>query len=299
MGDVTQILQAVEDGDGHAAERLLPAIDQCLRSAGLPLSQIDPRYLTATTSEALPSVLRTRHLASSTPVVEAGTGAGSATRIVAAAGRPILSVAASEAAPRIARQISTAAASDVAMVHSPYRKAARASLGLVVASGRAWPRVLREGTAAVTARLVANGAWSERPPHHRCVLTRTSPDRHVADIIILSGDRCHRDQPNLPGPSTGDGTVKSDEPPSCRGPPSAAGHRSRPTETSSVELSAKDACGVLPAATLQAADPIVRDNLGHQVPIGAAELDVIETYLDEVLRDALALGGPDQDSQAS
>jgi hypothetical protein len=34
-------------------------------------------------------------------------------------------------------------------------------------------------------------------------------------------------------------------------------------------------------------DPVVRDNLGHPVPIAAAELDAIETYLDPVLRDLL------------
>jgi hypothetical protein len=34
-------------------------------------------------------------------------------------------------------------------------------------------------------------------------------------------------------------------------------------------------------------DLVVRDNLGHPVPISAAELDAIETYLDPVLRDLL------------
>jgi hypothetical protein len=45
---------------------------------------------------------------------------------------------------------------------------------------------------------------------------------------------------------------------------------------------------VPPADVLPTADPIVRDNLGNQVPVCAAELDVIETYLDHVLRDLLA-----------
>jgi hypothetical protein len=35
-------------------------------------------------------------------------------------------------------------------------------------------------------------------------------------------------------------------------------------------------------------DPIVRDNLGDPVPITAAEVDAIETYLGPVLRDLLA-----------
>ena len=43
----------------------------------------------------------------------------------------------------------------------------------------------------------------------------------------------------------------------------------------------------------------MRDNLGDQVPVCAAEVRVIEAYLDEVLRDVLGLGGPGQDSQTS
>jgi hypothetical protein len=35
-------------------------------------------------------------------------------------------------------------------------------------------------------------------------------------------------------------------------------------------------------------DPIVRDNLGDPVPITAAEVDAIETYLGPMLRDLLA-----------
>ena len=42
------------------------------------------------------------------------------------------------------------------------------------------------------------------------------------------------------------------------------------------------------AGVLPMADPIVRDNLGPQAPVCTAELDVIETYLDHVLRDLLA-----------
>jgi hypothetical protein len=45
---------------------------------------------------------------------------------------------------------------------------------------------------------------------------------------------------------------------------------------------------------LPAADPVVRDNLGHPVAVGAAELDVIEIYLDQVLRDLLASTTTDQ-----
>jgi hypothetical protein len=44
------------------------------------------------------------------------------------------------------------------------------------------------------------------------------------------------------------------------------------------------------ASTTAQVDPIVRDNLGHPVPVHTSELDVIETYLDQALQDLLALG---------
>ena len=39
-------------------------------------------------------------------------------------------------------------------------------------------------------------------------------------------------------------------------------------------------------------DPIVRDNLGDPVPITAAEVHAIETYLGQVLRDLFASTAP-------
>jgi hypothetical protein len=58
------------------------------------------------------------------------------------------------------------------------------------------------------------------------------------------------------------------------------------------EPSIDSADQVRAAAALPSADPIVRDNLGHPVPLCAAELDVIETYLGQALRHLLA---PNQD----
>jgi hypothetical protein len=48
-----------------------------------------------------------------------------------------------------------------------------------------------------------------------------------------------------------------------------------------------------------AADPIVRDDLVEQVPICAAELDVIDTYLDQVLRHLLASSTADSEQEQS
>ena len=47
------------------------------------------------------------------------------------------------------------------------------------------------------------------------------------------------------------------------------------------------------------ADPIACDNFGRQVAVCAAELDVIETYLDQLLREALATPRSGRDSQTS
>lgn len=265
------------------AEIDVAAAELRLRPETVALSQIDPSYLASTTSEALPSVFRTHRFASSAPVVQAATDASCATRVVVAAGEPIPAVAASEAAPWTARKNSTAAASEVATAHSPRGKPARASFGqelLVVASCRERPRGFRARTAAIAARLVANGAWSERLSHYQCVLTRAPPDRHVAHIVVLSSDRGDRGQSDLPGPSTGDSTVKNDEPPSCRGPP-------------------KGSWKVRAVGAPRPADPIACDDLGRQVPICAAELDVIETYLDHMLREVLAAPGSGRDSQTS
>ena len=278
------------------AEMEFAEAELCLPVATVVPSQIDPRYLTASDNAALRSVIPARRFAALAPAPDASThapAANPATRIVAASGGSIQTAAASEAEHTIAGRTSTTDASDVAMAR-PYRKAANASSGQlppVLASCRAWPRVFRATPALSAVRLVANGgACSERLAHHRYVLTHASWDGHVADIVILSGDRGNRNQRDLPGPSTSDGAVKSDEPPSCRGPPLAVSNSRVQKKTPEPSIDSVDQ--VRAAAALSSADPIVRDNLGHPVPICAAELDVIETYLGQALRHLLA---PDQD----
>jgi hypothetical protein len=269
------------------AEIHVPATERDLTLGTATLSLIDPGYLTATTGEVLPNVFRAHHLASSAPVVERDTEASCATRIFVATRGPIPPVAASDAAPRIARKINTVAESEVAVAL------------LLVASGRVRPPVVRAGIAAVAARRVTNGAWSERLAHHRCVQTKAAPNGHVADIVVLSGNLCDRDQPKLPGPSTASGTIKIDKPPSCRGPPAADGQRTRSTETVTVQRLAKGSSKVPIIGPPRPANPIVCDDFGRQVPVCAAELDVIETYLDHVLKEVLATPGSGRDSQTS
>jgi hypothetical protein len=266
--------RACAEIDVAAAEFLLPA-------GRVVPPQIDPRYLAATNGGTLPGVFGAHRFASLVSALQACTHRPAAicrARTDVASGGSIPPVAA-PVAHRIARKISASSASDVALARSSNLEAAGVAQPLIVASCRALKQVSHAKRDVSAARLVANGAWSERLPHHHCVLTRAPPDRHVADIVVLSGDRGDRGQPDLPGPSTGDGTVKSDEPPSCRGPPEGSWK-------------------VRARAAPRPADPIVCDDLSRQVPIRAAELDVIETYLDQVLRDVLATTNSGQDSQA-
>lgn len=276
--------QAWAEMEFAAAELRLPAV-------AVAPSQIDPRYLIATDSAALRSVFRAHRFTSQAPTPEASThtpATSHATRTVAATGGSIPPAAASHAAPRIATKIGAGAAPDAASACRLYRNAASASRGqesLRLASCRAQP-LFR--AAASPARLVVNGGgWSEWLALDRSVLTRGPPEGHIADIVVLSSDRSNRDQcERFPDPSKSDGTVKNDEPPSCRGPPSVARQAWRAPEGASVDASVETTGQARSGALL--ADPVVMDNLGKRVPVCAAELDVIEIYLDQVLRDLLA-----------
>ena len=76
-------------------------------------------------------------------------------------------------------------------------------------------------------------------------------------------------------------------------------HRSCAVGVAPAKLSPERAPYVPGAGKWPAADPIVRDNLGDQVPVCAAELDVIDTYLDQVLRDLLASPQADSEQEQS
>jgi hypothetical protein len=284
--------QAWAEIDVAAAELCLPP-------------QIDPLYLTSTTAEAVQSVFRAHRFTPLAPAPEASAhtpAANRATRIVAASGGCFQTAPASDAAARIARKTGTPDAPNVASTR-PYPKASNAPLGqqpLVVDSFRARSRLFGAQPAASAVRLVANGgAWSEWLAHERCILAQVRPDGHGAHIVVLSGDRGERDQLDLPGPSTCDGTARGGEPPSCRGPPTAGGQRTRSRQTRLVEVSVEKPGTVGTVGALRPADPIVHDNLGRRVPVCAAELDVIETYLDHALRDVLATTNSDQGGQKS
>ncbi|NJO32156.1 MAG: hypothetical protein HC869_02565 [Rhodospirillales bacterium] len=132
------------------------------------------------------------------------------------------------------------------------------------------------------------GYFVRSPPKPPGVLLPTAEPGLMGSLAI--GALCRRmgsapallfSAARVPCVSTPDAVVDGDELPTCRGPPTADAGRPHATKT-------------VPDG--RSASLVVRDNLGDQVPVCAAELHVIETYLDEVLRDMLGPGGPAQDS---
>jgi hypothetical protein len=122
-------------------------------------------------------------------------------------------------------------------------------------------------------RLVANGrVWSVGSTCDLAVNT--------ADIIVLSSGR-HEDSPqSLPDASVRSNGSEDTAMPSCRGPPHVIPRRPHKMRTI-----AKRA-GAVPLA-------VVRDDLGPQIPICTAELDVIESYLGHLMQDLLAASKDD------
>jgi hypothetical protein len=265
------------------AEIDVAAVEFRLPAGRVASSQIDPRYLTATDSGPLRSVFGA-HFAPLAPELGA---ASCSTRIVVASDGSTPPVE-PESAPTSSRKISTVAASDVALVDPTYQRTAAASPGQeppIVASSRVLPQV---SPAKPAVRLVANGgSWPEWLTSGRCILTHAPSDGTIADIIVLGGDPGDRDRRER---SAGGSIIGGAESPNCRGPPSVVGKRSGAREIPPAKLSVEGASQVHTGGTLPTGDPLVVDNLGHQVHICAAELDVIETYLDRALQDLLGSG---------
>lgn len=119
-------------------------------------------------------------------------------------------------------------------------------------------------------RLVANGS----PPH-----CWPQPHAIVVHELVATDGRRERSGPDQNQGSATVGTTT--EQPACRGPPENSGKVARrkkyrpPTKVTD--------------------EMVVVDDLGERVPIGDAELRVIEVYLDHVLRDLLERHRGDKD----
>ncbi len=127
-------------------------------------------------------------------------------------------------------------------------------------------------------RLVANaGRWQSWGPHQPLLPTTSG---NTADVIVLNAPIERRDRPAVLQPS-----LESVEPPetSCRGPPAP---RRRPLDPAVDQIRHHH-------------DPMVSDNFSDPVHVGVAELDVIETFLGDVLFDVLAACGGAKDRQTA
>jgi hypothetical protein len=138
----------------------------------------------------------------------------------------------------------------------------------------------------VPTRLVVNGSgWSA--PEWGALTWRTQ--WQPARVIVLGARQ--GDQTTPAEPCAGGEIGSSTEPPSCRGPPS---HR-RSSHAKAV-TAAKPLIDPPGAPALSSGDPVVRDDLGEPIPVTAAEVDVIETYLGPLL-DELLGSRPGSESQ--
>jgi hypothetical protein len=100
----------------------------------------------------------------------------------------------------------------------------------------------------------------------------------IHEVVVLTG--C-RDAQRMRPAETATETVRAAgiEPPSCRGPPPLG--RQRPARGSAGRAAPT-------RRALPDGDPVVRDNLGQPVPICAAEVNVVETYLGDALEELFA-----------
>jgi hypothetical protein len=131
-------------------------------------------------------------------------------------------------------------------------------------------------------RRVANaGSWSSSfdqvlvAPPWRAFLGRS------ADFIVLA-ERCDRTNPQHHGDQLSNATAPTQ--PACRGPPSNVNASHSPPKHGAFDKRNRPKIDV----STEPDTLVVVDNLGDRAPIGGAELDVVETYLDDVLRDVFA-----------
>ena len=155
------------------------------------------------------------------------------------------------------------------------------------------PRLVRSMSAVPKVRRVAN---TERWWTTQVVGAELAPwsvaFRCAADVIVLA-DRGGRNHPPSPPDYVIDSTAQAQ--PACRGPPchANAGRSSSTQDAFGRRHRPKDDAATEPDAL------IVVDNLGDRVPVGAAELSVIETFLDDVLRDVLTRVDCGQDNSTT
>lgn len=144
------------------------------------------------------------------------------------------------------------------------------------------------------ALLVANaGVWWDCPTPFLVDARRAPADVCEADVIVLAdrsyrdGAPVHRDVASQPATAAQ---------PGCRGPPAGTTKRQVTSGPGVIDKSFRE---IVQQRAETPADPAVVDNLGDCLPVSAAELEVVETYLDDELRDLLATVAAGQDHRES
>lgn len=221
-----------------------------------PQSDLDPRYLAPTSDEALRLVFRTYRAAA--PMRCSVPARAQSAELVSV--KPV---------PDHVSDTGAASEGDASRCASLRAVDARpAAVQAVVPS---WKGKRREKVMAGRPLLVANGdAW------RRWTAGISPPTERTAEVIVLSASQDDRAQPQSEVSDLPDG-ADSTARPACRGPPQLAARRRDTAEPAAGQR--RDEC---------ADSIIVSDDLGPQIPVGAAELEVIETYLGHLLDDLLA-----------
>jgi hypothetical protein len=236
------------------------------------VDRLGPAYLPALDSDAVRRVLRSHRSAVAVAPVQAI--AETYSRCPAAGG-------VSDAAPTVtcSGEVRTAEASRNGRIE----RARASAAAILVASDRrvALARCAEHG---VPTPLVVNGSGWSAPEWG--VPTRPTPWQ-PAGVIVLGARQ--GDQSTPAEPCAGGEMGSSTEPPSCRGPPS----RRRSSDAKAVTDPNPSISPAPGAPALSGGDPVVCDNLGEPIPVTAAEVDVIETYLGPLLDELLGSGGSD------
>lgn len=142
--------------------------------------------------------------------------------------------------------------------------------------------------------LVANaGVWWDGPVRSAVDARRAPAGACAADVIVLDdrssrdGNPAHREVTTEPARTAQ---------PGCRGPPAGAIQRQVASVPPAGAGSFRETDQKRDKASV---NPAVIDNLGDGVPVGAAELEVVEMYLNDMLGEVLAAVASDQDHHGS
>jgi hypothetical protein len=131
-------------------------------------------------------------------------------------------------------------------------------------------------------RRVANaGSWSSSHDQVMLASSWTACSKRSADVIVLA-ERCDRTNSQNNADQLGNATAPTQ--PACRGPPSGSADMSSAPKQGAFSNRQRPKIDV----SMEPDALTVVDNLGDHVQVGVAELNVIETYLDDVLRDVFA-----------